>query len=176
MHYAELSQSILDRDKKEKSLISEQGANMCEHAWSSMDHHPKSWSSLSLQPASYSKGRSRADISAAQWENSLFSSSFSEIFSRKCKLPFHHVVNCILSCVLLCFSLSYYVLLQRASIDCTCKLLTQFCLDKSLNVSSFLFFSFFFSSNAFCRLILFFLLLALSKKFNVTNCPMFEKI
>uniref|UniRef100_A0A2K1YBY7 RRM domain-containing protein n=1 Tax=Populus trichocarpa TaxID=3694 RepID=A0A2K1YBY7_POPTR len=56
---------------------------MCEHAWSSMDHHPKSWSSLSLQPASYSKGRSRADISAAQWENSLFSSSFSEIFSRK---------------------------------------------------------------------------------------------
>jgi hypothetical protein len=25
-------------------------------------------------------------------------------------------------------------------------------------------------------LILFFLLLALSKKFNVTNCPMFEKI
>ncbi|KAI5569606.1 hypothetical protein BDE02_12G087700 [Populus trichocarpa] len=81
--HQELSQSILDRDKKEKSLISEQGANMCEHAWSSMDHHPKSWSSLSLQPASYSKGRSRADISAAQWENSLFSSSFSEIFSRK---------------------------------------------------------------------------------------------
>ncbi|KAJ6418002.1 hypothetical protein OIU84_001399 [Salix udensis] len=83
MHYEELSQSILDRDKKEKSLISEQGANMCEHAWSSMDHHPKSWSSLSLQPASYSKGRGRADISAAQWESSLFSSSFSEIFSRK---------------------------------------------------------------------------------------------
>ncbi|KAJ6748315.1 RNA RECOGNITION MOTIF-CONTAINING [Salix purpurea] len=86
MHYEELSQSILDRDKKEKSLISEQGANMCEHAWSSMDHHPKSWSSLSLQPASYSKGRGRADISAAQWESSLFSSSFSEIFSRKLRL------------------------------------------------------------------------------------------
>ncbi|XP_061956371.1 protein MEI2-like 1 isoform X1 [Populus nigra] len=83
MHYAELSQSILDRDKKDKSLSSEQGANMCDHALSSMDHHPKSWSSLSLQPASYSKGRSRADISASQWENSLFSSSFSEIFSRK---------------------------------------------------------------------------------------------
>ena len=114
MHYEELSQSILDRDKKEKSLIGEQGANMCEHAWSSMDHHPKSWSSLSLQPASYSKGRGRADISAAHWESSLFSSSFSEIFSRKCKLPFHHTVNCILSCVLLCFSLSYNVLLQRA--------------------------------------------------------------
>ncbi|KAF9671782.1 hypothetical protein SADUNF_Sadunf12G0084400 [Salix dunnii] len=86
IHYEELSQSILDRDEKEKSLISEQGANMCEQAWSSMDHHPKSWSSLSLQPALYSKGRGRADISAAQWENSLFSSSFSEIFSRKLRL------------------------------------------------------------------------------------------
>jgi hypothetical protein len=91
MHYAELSQSILDRDKKEKSLISEQGANMCEHAWSSMDHHPKSWSSLSMQPASYSTGRSRVDISGTQWESSLFSSSFSEIFSRKCKPPLYNI-------------------------------------------------------------------------------------
>ncbi|XP_061952311.1 protein MEI2-like 1 isoform X1 [Populus nigra] len=83
MHHAEVSRSILARDQKEKSLISEVSANTSKHAWSSMDHHPKSWSSLSMQPASYSTGRSRVDISGTQWESSLFSSSFSEIFSRK---------------------------------------------------------------------------------------------
>ncbi|CAK7336829.1 unnamed protein product [Dovyalis caffra] len=86
MHYAELSQSVIAKDQKEKSLISEGSANMSKHAWSSIDHHPKSWSSLSMQPASYSTARSRADISGTQWERSLFSSSFSEIFSRKLRL------------------------------------------------------------------------------------------
>jgi hypothetical protein len=91
MHHAELSRSILARDQKEKSLISEGSANTSKHAWSSMDHHPKSWSSLSMQPASYSTGRSRVDISGTQWESSLFSSSFSEIFSRKCKPPLYNI-------------------------------------------------------------------------------------
>ncbi|KAG5230410.1 protein MEI [Salix suchowensis] len=83
MHHTELSRSILARDPKEKSLISEGSTNTSKHAWSSMDHHPKPWSSLSMQPASYSTGRSRVDISGTQWESSLFSSSFSEIFNRK---------------------------------------------------------------------------------------------
>uniref|UniRef100_A0A6N2LKL3 RRM domain-containing protein n=1 Tax=Salix viminalis TaxID=40686 RepID=A0A6N2LKL3_SALVM len=49
MHHTELSRSILARDPKEKSLISEGSANTSKHAWSSMDHHPKPWSMRSSE-------------------------------------------------------------------------------------------------------------------------------
>lgn len=102
MHYTELSQSILGRDQKEKSLRGEGSVDMSKPAWNSMDDHPKSLSSLSFQPASHSLGRIRADFSGTQWESSLFSSSLSEIFSRKSKLPFRRVFYCLCSlCVLM---------------------------------------------------------------------------
>ncbi|KAF2311590.1 hypothetical protein GH714_025063 [Hevea brasiliensis] len=80
-----LPESMLAMDQKDKLSICE-GSAMLKTSWNSMDHHAKSWSSLSVQPASYGLGRNRAGISATQWESSLFSSSFSDVFSGKLRL------------------------------------------------------------------------------------------
>ncbi|XP_057995409.1 protein MEI2-like 1 isoform X2 [Hevea brasiliensis] len=81
-----LPESMLAMDQKDKLSICEGSAIMLKTSWNSMDHHAKSWSSLSVQPASYGLGRNRAGISATQWESSLFSSSFSDVFSGKLRL------------------------------------------------------------------------------------------
>ncbi|KAJ8752623.1 hypothetical protein K2173_005512 [Erythroxylum novogranatense] len=81
-----LSQSVLAEDQKEKLLMGEMNATVYKTTINSVDHHPKSWSSLSAQPASYNLGRSLIDNNGAQWESSLFSSSLSDVFSRKLAL------------------------------------------------------------------------------------------
>ncbi|XP_012090584.1 protein MEI2-like 1 isoform X2 [Jatropha curcas] len=82
----QLPQSILAMDQKEKLSIGEGSACMLKNSWNSVDHHTKSWSSLSVQPPSYSLGGNRMGISATRWESSLFSSSLSEVFSGKLTL------------------------------------------------------------------------------------------
>lgn len=79
-------ESMLAMDQKDKLSIGEGSAIMLKTSWNSMDHHAKSWSSLSVNPSSYGFDGTRAGISTTQWESSLFSSSFSDAFSGKCKL------------------------------------------------------------------------------------------
>ncbi|CAN1790561.1 Protein MEI2-like 4 [Linum perenne] len=79
----ELRQSIVTRPSNEK-LNNGEGTPIV--AYNSLDHHPKSWSSMSSHLASHSLGRNGANITGTEWESSLFSSSFSEIFNRKMRL------------------------------------------------------------------------------------------
>ncbi|OAY30614.1 protein MEI2-like 1 isoform X4 [Manihot esculenta] len=79
-------ESMLAMDQKDKLSIGEGSAIMMKTSWNSMDHHAKSWSSLSVHPSSYGFDGTRAGISTTQWESSLFSSSFSDAFSGKLRL------------------------------------------------------------------------------------------
>lgn len=83
-----LPESMLAMDRKEKLSFGEGSDNILKASWNSMDHHTKPWSSSSVQPASYSLVGNRPGNSATQWESSLFSSSFSDAFSAKCKPSF----------------------------------------------------------------------------------------
>ncbi|XP_015580065.1 protein MEI2-like 4 isoform X2 [Ricinus communis] len=84
--YMQLPDSVLAMDQKEKLSIGEGSTNMLKNSWNSVDQNAKSWSSLSMQPTSYSLGGNRAGIGATQWESSLFSSSLSEVFNGKLRL------------------------------------------------------------------------------------------
>ncbi|KAF2312796.1 hypothetical protein GH714_040492 [Hevea brasiliensis] len=81
-----LPELMLAMDQNDKLSIGEGSASMLKASWNSMDHRTKSLSSLSLQPASYGLVGNRAGISVTQWESSLFSSSFSDVFSAKLSL------------------------------------------------------------------------------------------
>ncbi|XVF11395.1 hypothetical protein REPUB_Repub08aG0024300 [Reevesia pubescens] len=82
----ELTQSNLARDQEEKLGIGWKGIpNFSEPSWKSMNHHPKSLSNLYMQPA-MNFNRNSSNLSVIQHESSLFSSSLSEIFSRKLRL------------------------------------------------------------------------------------------
>ncbi|CAI0547994.1 unnamed protein product [Linum tenue] len=82
----EVPRSIMTRGSYEKLRNGEGSANVPKSAWNSVDHQPNSWSSLSAQPAAHSLGRNGASITGTEWESSLFSSSFSEVFNRKMRL------------------------------------------------------------------------------------------
>ncbi|XP_065872486.1 protein MEI2-like 4 isoform X2 [Euphorbia lathyris] len=79
-------QSILAMDQQDRLSLGEGSGNGLKASWNSMDQDTKSWSNLSMQPASYTMGGNRANIGATQWESSLFSSSFSDVFSGKLRL------------------------------------------------------------------------------------------
>ncbi|CAN0915915.1 Protein MEI2-like 4 [Linum grandiflorum] len=79
----ELPRSIVTRPSNEKI---NNGEGTSKAGWNSVDHHPKSWSSLTAHPAAHSLGRNGTTITGTEWESSLFSSSFSEIFNRKVRL------------------------------------------------------------------------------------------
>ncbi|WRX19509.1 RNA recognition motif domain - like 10 [Theobroma cacao] len=82
----ELPPSNLVRDQEEKLGIGWKGiTNLSEPSWNSVNHHPKSLSNLYTQPAVNFNGNS-ANLNVIQHESSLFSSSLSEIFSRKLRL------------------------------------------------------------------------------------------
>ena len=81
----ELPPSNLARDQEEKLDIGWKGiTNLSEPSWNSVNHHPKSFSNLYMQPA-VNFNRNSTNVNVIQHESSLFSSSLSEIFSRKCK-------------------------------------------------------------------------------------------
>ncbi|XP_021287291.1 protein MEI2-like 1 isoform X2 [Herrania umbratica] len=82
----ELPPSNLARDQEEKLGIGWKGiTNLSEPSWNSLNHHPKSLSNLYTQPAVNFNGNS-TNLNVIQHESSLFSSSLSEIFSRKLRL------------------------------------------------------------------------------------------
>lgn len=81
----ELPQSNLPRDKagkihafREESLVGLSNASRMEP-----------WPNVSLQLPSHSLDGKKTLVSGTENESSLFSSSMSEIFSRKCKVSFH---------------------------------------------------------------------------------------
>ncbi|XP_022735907.1 protein MEI2-like 1 isoform X2 [Durio zibethinus] len=94
----ELPPSNPARDQEEKLDIGWKGtSNLSEPSWNSVNHHPKSLSNLYMQPA-VNFNRNSTNVNIIQHESSLFSSSLSEIFSRKLRLlgndlSFQHVSN-----------------------------------------------------------------------------------
>ncbi|XWS51503.1 hypothetical protein CRYUN_Cryun12cG0181700 [Craigia yunnanensis] len=82
----ELPPTNLARDQEEKLDIGWKGiTNLSEPSWNSVNHHPKSLSNLYMQPA-LNFNRNSTNANVIQHESSLFSSSLSEIFSRKLRL------------------------------------------------------------------------------------------
>ena len=107
----ELPPSNLARDQEEKLDIGWKGiTNLSEPSWNSVNHHPKSFSNLYMQPA-VNFNRNSTNVNVIQHESSLFSSSLSEIFNRKCKC-FYLCLSSLCTCV--CMSVC-----PRAS-TCTC--------------------------------------------------------
>ncbi|XP_038683771.1 protein MEI2-like 1 isoform X2 [Tripterygium wilfordii] len=80
--------STIARDHKDKLQIGGDGgsASISETSWNSNNNHPRSRLNLSAYPASYGLDGPRAGTNGTQFESSLFSSSLSEIFSRKLRL------------------------------------------------------------------------------------------
>ncbi|XP_022730503.1 protein MEI2-like 1 isoform X2 [Durio zibethinus] len=82
----ELPLSNLARDQEEKLDIVWKGiTNLSESSWNSVNHHPKSHANLYMQPA-VNFNENSINVNVIQHESSLFSSSLSEIFSRKMRL------------------------------------------------------------------------------------------
>ncbi|XP_022771079.1 protein MEI2-like 1 isoform X2 [Durio zibethinus] len=82
----ELPPLNLARDQEKKLDVGWKGiTNLSEPSWNSVNHHPKSLSNLYMQPA-VNFNRNSTNANVIQHESSLFSSSLSEIFSRKLRL------------------------------------------------------------------------------------------
>ncbi|GMI75688.1 MEI2-like 4 [Hibiscus trionum] len=77
---------LVVRDQEEQLGIGWKGtANLFKPSRNPLNHHPKSLSHLYMQPpVNFNRNNTRVNV--IQHESSLFSSSFSEIFSRKLKL------------------------------------------------------------------------------------------
>ncbi|KAM5571519.1 protein MEI2-like 1 [Rosa sericea] len=84
--YFDMPQSNLTGERTERLSISGGVANTSKASWKPMNHHPKLWSDLPTRPTSHSLVGSKTAINGAQHESSLFSSSLSEIFTRKLRL------------------------------------------------------------------------------------------
>ena len=84
--YLEGPESYLARDQKEKLQINgaEGIADLSRIPSRTADHNSKTWSNLYVHPAS-SYVEVKKTINEVLSESSLFSSSFSEIFDRKCE-------------------------------------------------------------------------------------------
>ncbi|XWS47748.1 hypothetical protein CRYUN_Cryun13aG0011500 [Craigia yunnanensis] len=82
----ELPPSNPARDQEEKLDFGWKGiTNLSEPSWNFVNHHPKSLSNLYMQPP-VNFNRNSTNVNVIQHESSLFSSSLSEIFSRKLRL------------------------------------------------------------------------------------------
>ncbi|XP_043707545.1 protein MEI2-like 4 isoform X4 [Telopea speciosissima] len=94
----ELPQNYLRRDQKLKLSLerpvvgAERTANLSLTSWGSMDQDAGARPNLYVQPASYLVEGNKIDLNGAQYENSLFSSSLSEIFNGKLRLPSNDVL------------------------------------------------------------------------------------
>lgn len=97
VHRLEIPQSNLVRVQAERQSIGGEGiSNVPRASWKPMDHDLKLWSDLCAKPASYSLDGEKNLIHGFQHESSLFSSSLSDIFCRKCKL----LISCLLKRVI----------------------------------------------------------------------------
>ncbi|KAK9108612.1 hypothetical protein Syun_024623 [Stephania yunnanensis] len=86
-----LSQSSLLRDQKPKFTAPEKTANLSMPPWGLIDQD-RGRSNMLVRPSSYFTGGNKIDRSHLQYENSLFSSSLSEIFNTKMKLSSNDVL------------------------------------------------------------------------------------
>ncbi|XP_048445261.1 protein MEI2-like 1 isoform X2 [Pyrus x bretschneideri] len=84
--HLDLPQSNLAGEQTERLSIGGGVPNISKASWKPMDHQPKLWSDLSAKPTPYSSVGGKTVINGANHESSLFSSSLSEIFSRKLRL------------------------------------------------------------------------------------------
>ena len=98
MHCLEIPQSNPVQGRAQRQTIGEGTANISRASWKPMDHDLKLWSDLRMKPESYSLDGKKNLANGIQHESSLFSSSLSEIFCRKCKLPKHSILEWILFC------------------------------------------------------------------------------
>ncbi|GLU20811.1 hypothetical protein SLE2022_369930 [Rubroshorea leprosula] len=85
---SELPLSNLARDQEGKLGMGGRGgiSSLSESSRNSADRHPKSWSDLYMLTAANNINGNRANTNLIQHESSLFSSSVSEVFSRKLQL------------------------------------------------------------------------------------------
>lgn len=86
-----MSPTGLSRATIEKLHVGEKGhVDMFNVSKEAINHHPRSQSNVRMQPASNPYGLigNRITTNAASRESSLFSSSLSEIFTRKRKILF----------------------------------------------------------------------------------------
>ncbi|KAK8540341.1 hypothetical protein V6N13_038894 [Hibiscus sabdariffa] len=82
---SELPPADLVRDQEQLGIGWKGTANLSKPSRNPLNHHPKSLSHLYMQsPVNFNRNNTRVNV--VQHESSLFSSSFSEIFSRKLKL------------------------------------------------------------------------------------------
>lgn len=103
----ELPQTSLHRDQAEKLRVSgnEGIVSLSNASWKSMHHHMGLRPNVCVQLPSHSLEGKTTVMSGTNRESSLFSSSLSEIFSRKCKLSFSflsyaiHILNVGNSCL-----------------------------------------------------------------------------
>ncbi|XP_068305593.1 protein MEI2-like 1 isoform X3 [Pyrus communis] len=84
--HLDLPQSNLAGEQTERLSIGGGVPNISKASWKPMDQQPKLWSDLSAKPTPYSSVGGKTVINGAHHESSLFSSSLSEIFSRKLRL------------------------------------------------------------------------------------------
>lgn len=91
LDYLKLPQSNLLRDQMEKLCVGgEEGiAGLSNASRKSMHQHMESWPNVCMEPSSLSLDGKRTVIHGNKRESILFSSSLSEIYSRKCKVAFH---------------------------------------------------------------------------------------
>ncbi|XP_050376087.1 protein MEI2-like 1 isoform X2 [Argentina anserina] len=84
--YFDMPQSTLAGEHTERLSITGGVAEASKTSWRPMNHHPKLWSDFPTRPTSHSLVGSKTVINGAQHESSLFSSSLSDIFTRKLRL------------------------------------------------------------------------------------------
>ncbi|OVA17369.1 RNA recognition motif domain [Macleaya cordata] len=93
----ELSQSFLVRNQNTRLSLerhvtgAERTTNMPMTSWRTIDNNRGARSNMFVQPASYAIDGNKVDM-GAQYENGLFSSSLSEIFSKKLRLSSNDVL------------------------------------------------------------------------------------
>ena len=94
----EHSESAFMRDQKVNFTLSRHTVG-AERAFSHslpllnpLDHDEGGRSNLKAEPTSYFVEGGKVNMMGSQYESSLFSSSLSDLFSRKCKSPFRNLI------------------------------------------------------------------------------------
>ncbi|XP_061372306.1 protein MEI2-like 4 isoform X2 [Gastrolobium bilobum] len=92
-----MSQTSLSRESIEKLRFGgeEDNVDVLKDSKESLHYHPRSWSDVCMQsaPTSYGLIGNKIVTNAAPCESSLFSSSLSEIFNQKLRLPRNNVLS-----------------------------------------------------------------------------------
>ncbi|XP_015888542.1 protein MEI2-like 1 isoform X2 [Ziziphus jujuba] len=90
---SEMPLSNLSREQAERQSIGQGVAPFSKASWKPMDHHLKLWPDLYKKPVSYSMDGKTSLINESHHESGLFSSSMTEMFSRKLRLSANDVLS-----------------------------------------------------------------------------------